>query len=81
MSYFYDPLDAYLMAPKPAATTPFMVARSGGGAPTVQHRTRALAELEAQRLANQNPGAVFYVLGAVSVVSAPKPNATVRKLA
>ena len=38
----------------------------GDGPARVRHSSRAIAEREAQRLARENPGAVFYVMEAVA---------------
>ena len=37
------------------------------GPPTVQHPSRALAEVQGKRLAQQHPGQNFYVLEAMSL--------------
>lgn len=38
----------------------------GAGPATVRHSTRQLAEMEARRLARENPGHEFYVMEAVA---------------
>lgn len=45
----------------------FMVYGLGQRQPTVRHKTRASAALEAERLARAHPGVEFYVLRTVSV--------------
>lgn len=45
----------------------FMVYGLGQRQPTVRHKTRASASLEAERLARMHPGVEFYVLRTVSV--------------
>lgn len=74
--YDYSPY-----APRPTTTAPYLVFNgTKGGAPTYTHSSRALAEIEAKRLANANPGQEFYVLGSVSVTKAPKLQASTRAL-
>lgn len=45
----------------------FMVYGLGQRQPTVRHKTRASATLEAERLARTHPGIEFFVLRTVSV--------------
>lgn len=43
----------------------WMVLREGGNHPTFRHYTKEAARQEATRLADQNPGYLFYVLAVV----------------
>jgi hypothetical protein len=58
----------------------WMVWSPQGRAPTMKHWDKDYAQAEAARLAAQNPGHHFYVLKAVSLVDAEKPNIRCRKL-
>lgn len=50
--------------------TPFwLVWREGGPAPTRKHKREDLAEVEAIRLARENPGHTFYVLPVASAIT------------
>lgn len=46
----------------------WVVWRPRGGPPTVRHRTRQQADVEASRLAEENPGQGFFVLKAEALV-------------
>lgn len=66
---------------KPVA--PFLVFADAPGfkPPSFKHPTREQAESEARRLADLNPGIPYFVLGSISVSSAPnRPTATTRNL-
>lgn len=52
----------------------WMVWRENGYTPTRQHRSKAEARAEAERLAKANPGNVFFVLKATAGVLADNPN-------
>lgn len=56
------------------------VYRDGGGAPTKRHTTEKEALKEAERLAENNPGATFYVLQSVSESFRPPKVVTIRHL-
>ena len=51
----------------------WMVWREGSAQTRFRHQTKPEAELEAERLAQLNPGETFYVLKAVSALEAQKP--------
>ena len=51
----------------------WLVWRNGSIQSRVKHPTHALAEQEAIRLANLNPGEEFYVMQAVTVVCRTSP--------
>lgn len=57
----------------------FLVWNPGGQSPVRRHATRQSATTEAERLANLNPGEVFFVLAAITEVQRP-PALLVRKL-
>jgi len=50
----------------------WMIYSPQGSAPTAMHLTRWDADMEAERLAEANPGREFYVLKAVNGRCAPK---------
>lgn len=58
----------------------WLVWRSGGSAPTFKHFTKEAAENEAGRLAGNEPGAVFFVVKAVSGFQANIPTINTVKL-
>lgn len=58
----------------------WLVWRSGGSAPTYKHFTKEAAENEAGRLAGNEPGAVFFVVKAVSGFQADIPAINTVKL-
>ena len=58
----------------------WLVWRSGGSAPTFKHFSKEEAEKEAGRLALKEPGAVFFVVKAVSGFHADIPPINTVKL-
>jgi hypothetical protein len=69
----------------PKATYPFIVFADSPGAraPTFKHSSRSAAEAEARRLSALTPGVNFYVMGALSITTTPRPvpvKATTRSL-
>jgi hypothetical protein len=80
--YSYDSAAA-LRSVIAAPTYPFLVYTDeyGKAAPTIKHRTREVAEKEARRLADANPGTAYYVLGSVSYSRRePSPPAKTRSM-
>ena len=54
-------------------TSFWMVWREFGPAPTKRHFIEQDAKCEAERLAKENPGTVFYVLSAIAGVKVQQP--------